>query len=118
VDGSTLLYTPASFILCSPDKETEAQKLVTAILANQTSTVNVFSGLRVVVGNQLSGNRWWLFTDPSARSNFRYGLLEGFTAPRVRMDEPFGSQGMRVTVEHDFGIGGDDWRAGYVNAGA
>jgi hypothetical protein len=118
VDGNTLLYTPASFILCSPDKETEAQKLVTAILANQTQSVNVFSGLRVVVGNQLSGNRWWLFTDPSARSNFRYGLLEGFTAPRVRMDEPFGSQGMRVTVEHDFGIGGDDWRAAFCNPGA
>jgi hypothetical protein len=118
VDGNTLLYTPASFILCSPDKETEAQKLVTTILANQTQSVNVFSGLRVVVGNQLSGNRWWLFTDPSARSNFRYGLLEGFTAPRVRMDEPFGSQGMRVTVEHDFGIGGDDWRAAFCNPGA
>ncbi|MCA3597749.1 MAG: hypothetical protein IOC64_06530 [Methylobacterium sp.] len=118
VDGNTLLYTPASFILCSPDKETEAQKLVTAILANQTQSVNVFSGLRVVVGNQLSGNRWWLFTDPSARSNFRYGLLEGFTAPRVRMEEPFGSQGMRVTVEHDFGIGGDDWRAAFCNPGA
>lgn len=118
VDGSPLLYNAPAFILCSPDKETEAQKFVTAITANQTVNVNIFSNLRVVVGNLLSGNGWWLFMDPSVRANFRYGLLDGFTAPRVRMDEPFGVQGMRVTVEHDFGFGGIDWRAGYRNVGA
>jgi hypothetical protein len=118
VDGNPLLYNAPAFILCSPDKETEAQKFVTAITANQTLNVNIFSNLRVVVGNLLSGNGWWLFMDPSVRANFRYGLLDGFTAPRVRMDEPFGVQGMRVTVEHDFGFGGIDWRAGYRNVGA
>jgi HK97 family phage prohead protease len=118
VDGTPLLGNAPAFILCSPDKETEAQKFVTSITANQTVNVNIFSSLRVVVGNLLSGNGWWLFMDPSVQANFRYGLLDGFTAPRVRMDEPFGVQGMRVTVEHDFGFGGIDWRGGYRNAGA
>ncbi|MCA3636898.1 MAG: HK97 family phage prohead protease [Methylobacterium sp.] len=118
VDGTPLLGNAPAFILCSPDKETEAQKFVTSITANQTLNVNIFSSLRVVVGNLLSGNGWWLFMDPSVQANFRYGLLDGFTAPRVRMDEPFGVQGMRVTVEHDFGFGGIDWRGGYRNAGA
>jgi HK97 family phage prohead protease len=119
IDGNTLLYNAPSIILCSPDKETEAEKFVSTIIPAQTGNVNPFAGkLRVVVGNMLSGNGWWLFADPSVRSNFRWGLLQGFAAPRVRMDEPFGSQGMAVTVEHDFGFGGIDWRAGYRNAGA
>ena len=119
VDGNPLLYNAPAFLLVSPDKETEAEKFISTIIPQQTGNVNVFAGkLRVVVGNVLSGNRWWLFTDLSVRSNFRYGLLEGFTAPRVRMEEPFGTQGMSVTVEHDFGIGAEDWRAAFCNPGA
>jgi hypothetical protein len=119
VDGNPMLYNAPAFLLVSPDKETEAEKFISTIIPQQTGNVNVFAGkLRVVVGNILSGNRWWAFTDLSVRSNFRYGLLDGYTAPRVRMEEPFGVQGMGVTVEHDFGIGGEDWRAAFCNPGA
>jgi hypothetical protein len=119
VDGNPLLYNAPAFLLVSPDKETEAEKFISTIIPQQTGNVNVFAGkLRVVVGNVLSGNRWWAFTDLSVRSNFRYGLLDGFTAPRVRMEEPFGTQGMSVTVEHDFGLGAEDWRAAFCNPGA
>lgn len=119
IDGNVLLYNAPGIILCSPDKETEAEKFVSTVVAAQTANVNPFAGkLRVVVSAMLSGNRWWLFCEPTVRANFRWGLLTGYAAPRVRVDEPFGSQGMAMTVEHDFGFGGIDWRAGYVNAGA
>lgn len=117
--GPVLLYNAPSILLCGPDKETEAEKFVATVVAAQTGNVNPFSGkLRVVVSPMITGNAWWLFTDPSVRSNFRWGLLNGFTAPRVRTDEPFGQQGLGISVEHDFGFGGIDWRAGYRNAGA
>jgi hypothetical protein len=34
------------------------------------------------------------------------------------MDQPFGSQGVGYSVEHDFGAGAIDYRPAYKNAGA
>jgi hypothetical protein len=71
-----------------------------------------------VVSPYITGNAWYLFADPSVLANFAYGFLRGEGGPRMRMDEPFGVQGMRFTVEHDFGVGAIDFRAGWRNAGA
>ena len=117
-DG-TFINVPPSILLCGPDKEFEAQQLLAPIAAAQASNVNPFSGsLRLVVSAQITGNAWYLFADPSAVANFEWGLLEGYTAPRLRTDEPFGTQGMRLSLEHDFGCGAINFRGGYRNAGA
>jgi len=50
-------------------------------------------------------------------SNWRWGYLEGYEAPRVRMEEPFGVQGFAMSVEHDFGAGAIDSRFAYKNPG-
>jgi ATP-dependent protease ClpP protease subunit/phage major head subunit gpT-like protein len=114
-----LLNLTASILLVGPDKETEAQTIVAPIQAAQASNVNPFSGtLRIVVSPYITGNAWYLFADPSVLANFAYGFLRGEGGPRMRMDEPFGVQGMRFTVEHDFGVGAIDFRAGWRNAGA
>ncbi|MET3892790.1 phage head maturation protease [Bosea sp. OAE506] len=119
VDNNLLAPVMPTKLLVSPDKLTEAEKFVSAVVAAQTSNVNIFAGkFSVITSSQLSGNRWWGFVDPSVRANFRYGLLAGYAAPRIRTDTPFGQNGMAVSVEHDFGFGGIDWRAGYTNAGA
>lgn len=119
IDNNQLTYNAPEILLVSPDKETEAEQFVAAVQPQQNSNVNPFSGkLRVLVSQQLSGNAWELYTAPARRSNFRWGLLSGYTAPRIRMENPFGQQGSAMSVEHDFGTGGIDWRAGYRNAGA
>jgi HK97 family phage prohead protease len=119
IDGNTMLYNAPSILLVSPDKETEAEKIVAPLVPAQTANINPFVGrLRPLVSAHLTGNRWWLFSDPNVRSNFRWGYLNGYEAPRTRIDEPFGQQGMAVSVEHDFGFGGIDWRAAYCNPGA
>ena len=66
----------------------------------------------------MSGNNWYLFADPEYGSNYRWGYLDGYEAPRVRTDEPFGVQGFAMSVEHDFGVGATDYRFGYKNPGA
>src|SRR5690606_3022292 len=104
-----------------PDKETQADALVTTIIANDSAKVNPFSGrLRVVTSAQISGNTWYLFVDPNRAGGacFVHGFLDGASAPRVRMDEPFGQQGVAMTVEHDFGVGAIDYRGAYKNPGA
>lgn len=117
-DGRKLSIAP-SILLVSPDKLTEAEQIVTAISPAQSDKVNPFSGkLRVVSTAQIDGNAWYLFADPSQLPVFEYGLLEGYTAPRMRTDEPFGVQGIGVSVEHDFGCGAIDFRGAYKNAGA
>lgn len=108
--------TPPSILLVSPDKETEADK---AIAARPNGEYNPFEGkLRTVVGGQLTGNSWELYADQTFGANWTWGLLDGFTAPRLRVENVFGQQGVKISLEHDFGCGAQDFRFGYRNAGA
>lgn len=117
LDGLKLNIGP-SILLVGPAYETLAQQYVAQIVPNAGSSVNPFSGsLRVVVTAHITGNAWYLFADPAMGANFEWGLLDGYTAPRFRMEEPFGVQGMRVSLEHDFGCGAIDYRFGWLNAG-
>ena len=117
-DGRKLNLAPR-IMLVGPDKETEAQQLLAPVQAQQASNVNPFSGsLSVEVTAQITGNAWYMLADPSVAPVFEWGLLEGYTAPRMRMDEPFGMQGISVSLEHDFGCGAIDFRGAYRNPGA
>ena len=108
-----------AFLLVGPDKLTEAQQLVETITPESAASVNPFSGrLRVVASNKIPGNAWYLFADPGMAPVFAYGFLSGQEGPRMRVDEPFGIQGVRYSVELDFGAGAVDFRGGYKNAGA
>lgn len=108
-----------SILLVGPDKLTEAQQIVAPIQAQQAGNVNPFAGALSVVGTaKITGNAWYLFASPADVPCFVYGYLEGANAPRTRMEEPFGTQGMRLSLEHDFGVGAIDYRGGYKNAGA
>jgi HK97 family phage prohead protease len=118
IDGNELLFNAPSIILVGAAKETEAEQFITTIQPNTRVEVNPFQGkLRPIVSQMIIGNAWELYTAPSVRANFRWGLLNGYTAPRVRTDDPFGTQGTQMSVEHDFGFGGIEWRAGYRNPG-
>lgn len=116
--GEPIDVAPA-IILTGPDKETETQKVLSPVQAAQASNVPIFSGvLSQITTARITGNAWYLFADPSVLPCFEWGLLEGYTAPRLRLDEPFGVQGLRVSLEHDFGCGAIDYRGAYRNAGA
>lgn len=116
--GNDLNVLPA-ILLVGPDKLTEAQQIVAPIQAEQAGNVNPFAGALSVVGTaKITGNAWYLFADPADVPCFVYGYLEGASAPRTRMEEPFGRQGMQLSLEHDFGVGAIDFRGGFKNAGA
>ncbi|OAI25954.1 hypothetical protein A1351_15485 [Methylosinus sp. R-45379] len=116
-DG-TLLNIAPSILLVGPDKETEAQGVLSPLYAAVAANVPIFQNqLSLLVSAQITGNPWYLFADPAMGANFEWGLLEGYAAPRMRIDEPFGRQGMEVSLEHDFGCGAIDYRFGFRNAG-
>ncbi|RWH86439.1 MAG: hypothetical protein EOR77_21565 [Mesorhizobium sp.] len=117
--GNQLLQNAAKMLLVGPDKLTEAEMLIASITPATVATVNIFSGkLGVLDTAQITGNAWYAFADPAMGSNYRWGYLEGYEAPRVRTDEPFGTQGFKMSVEIDFGVGAVDYRFGYKNPGA
>lgn len=116
IDGSTLNIVP-NILLVGPDKELEAEMLVAQVQPAATANVNPFSGkLTVVVSAEIPGNAWYLLS--AANPAWIYGYLEGNEAPRLRTEEPFGRQGMSMTLEHDFGLGAADFRGAYKNNGA
>lgn len=118
VDGSPI-GVAGSILLVGPDKETEAEKIVATVQPQQASNVNPFSGkLTLIVSAQITGNAWYIFADTGAVPCFEWGLLDGYTAPRFRIEEVFGRQGTQMSLEHDFGCGAIDYRGGYKNAGA
>lgn len=117
-DGNPLLANSPTIMLVGPDKLTEAEMLLASITPATVASVNIFSGrYELLSSSQIKGNAWHLLGDPASGSNYRWGYLEGYEAPRVRMDEPFGRQGFSMSVEHDFGCGATDYRFGYKNAG-
>jgi hypothetical protein len=118
LDGNPLMANRPAIILTGPDTLTAAEKLVMNITPITVAAVNIFSGrLTPIDTAQIADKSWYLFPDPAAGSNYRWGYLDGYEAPRVRIENPFGRQGMVMSVEHDFGCGAVDYRYGFKNAG-
>lgn len=117
-DGTFLALTP-SILLTGPAKEFEAAQLLAPIQAAVSTNVNPYVGkLQQVTAPHITGNAWYMLASPAEAPILMYGYLSGESGPRMRMDEPFGVQGVGYSVEEDFGCGATDWRGGYKNAGA
>lgn len=107
------------FIVAGPDKETEVDMLLATISATEVANVNPFAGkLTKVITPEIPGNGWYLFADPAKVPAFVYSLLEGYLAPRLTLDTPFESQGLKAKVEHDVGFAAIDHRGAWRNSGA
>lgn len=118
LDGEEMGLAPA-VLLVGPDKETEAEMVLAQVLPAQANQVNLFSGrLRVVQSARMAGNAWELYADPALGSNWTWGLLDGFEAPRVQLENVMGVDGVSFQLLHDFGCGAVDFRYGYRNPGA
>lgn len=112
--SGNFLNVPPAIILTGPAQETAADQMITAITPTLTTSVNPFSGrLRSVSDANIGDNSWYLLADPVRLPNFIYGFLAGQAGPRTRTYEPFGVQGVKVSLEHDFGVGAIDYRGAY-----
>lgn len=115
LDGQPLNLSPA-ILLVGPDQETAAEMILAQITPTAADAVNPFSGrMKPVVSSEIEGNAWYLLSDRAPC--WVHGFLDGAEVPRVRTEEPFGTQGFSMTVEHDFGLGAQDFRGGYKNPG-
>lgn len=119
LEGDEMGIIP-SIILTGSKQSLPAKQLIAEVTPTKSSDVNPFSGdFEHVQTARITGNEWYLLTAPgmAGGANWVHGFLEGAEAPRMRTDEPFGRQGMSVSIEHDFGVGAQDTRYAYKNPG-
>jgi len=106
-DGRPIKSNAPALLICGPTKQTEAEEFLAPVAAAEQIHVNTLAkSLRLVVTDEITDDKWLLAVDKSKKTHsFKHGYLDGARAPRIRVEDPFGSQGTQLTIEHDFACG-------------
>jgi len=109
-----------SFLVVGPDKETEAQQLIQAvIMATKTSDTNVFRGsLEIIVDTRVTGNQWYLSATPANIDTIEYAFLDGEEELFTEDEWDFNTDSYKIKGRMVFATKAIDWRGLYKNAGA
>ncbi|UFM66793.1 Mu-like prophage major head subunit gpT family protein [Paracoccus sp. MA] len=83
LDGEPMNLTP-KYVVVGPDLETEAQQLISPIMAAVTGAVNPFaSSLELIVDPFLEGEEWMVAADPNYGDAIELADLRGYEGVRV-----------------------------------
>lgn len=87
--------------------------------ANKLQKPNIVNGLfrDIVDTPRLSGNRRYLFADPSEAPVIEVAFLDGEQAPYIELQNGFDVDGARYKVRLDYGVAAVDYRGAVTNAG-
>lgn len=123
LDGVMRMNLQPKYLIVPTALETVADQLVsTALLAQQTSNVNVFSGrLTVITEPRLdddSATAWYVAADPGQIDIIECGYLDGQDGPFVETRIGFEVDGLEIKARHDFAAKVLDFRGLYKNPGA
>ncbi len=119
LDGVTPINATPRFLLVSPAKELAAELALAAINPATVATANPFTGrLELLVEPRLSGNGWYVFSDPASQPVLEYAYLSSAQGPQMASREGWDVLGMEFRCVLDFGAGIVDHRGAYRNAGA
>jgi hypothetical protein len=115
--GDYLNITPR-FLIVGPDREVEAQQILSATLVpSATTAVNPFvNSLQLIVDPRI-GSAWYLAAAPAAIDTLEYAFLDGeelFT----ETERGFDVDGTRIKVRMVMGAAAIDHRGLYKNPGA
>lgn len=87
--------------------------------ANKLQKPNVVAGLfrDIVDTPRLSGNRRYLFADPTEAPVLEVAFLDGNQTPYLELQNGFDVDGARYKVRLDYGVAAVDYRGAVTNAG-
>lgn len=112
----------AEYLIVPAALETSAQKLLTAIIADTSSNVNVFANsMTLIVEPRLdaaSETAWYLSAGPNRVDTIEYGYLSGNDGVYTEMQQGFEVDGVKIKARLDFAAGVVDFRGLFKNAGA
>ncbi|MGK9052126.1 prohead protease/major capsid protein fusion protein [Neorhizobium petrolearium] len=118
LDGKTPISATPKFLLVSPEYETAAEQLLSAIYASDTADANVFAGrLTLLVEARFTGPAWYVFADPAVLPVLEYGYLSSAPGPQLATRPGWDVLGTEFRVVLDFGAGAVDFRGAYLNPG-
>lgn len=117
-DG-VLSPTRPAFLIVGPEKETEAEQFLTAVTANQNSSVNPFPGkLKLKVEDRILGPQWFLAADPASFDTIELSHLDGQEGLYTETQAGFDVDGVKTKARLDVGAAPIDFRGLYKNPGA
>jgi hypothetical protein len=120
LDGQKINVTPR-YLLVPAALETDADKVVTTIVAAQVSNVNPFTGrLTVIAEPRLdadSAAAWYLAASPEQIDIIELAMLEGQDGPSVESRLGWEVDGIEFKARHDVTAKVLDWRGLYKNQG-
>ena len=117
-DGKTPIQVTPKYLMVGPQRETEAEKLLTAVNATELDGVNPFAGkLTLLVEPRILGFDWYCFADPAQFPALEYAYLSGAPGPQFASREGFDVLATEFRVLLDFGAGAVDWRGAYHDVG-
>ena len=87
--------------------------------ANKLQKPNIVNGLfrDIVDTPRLSGNRRYLFADPTEAPVLEVAFLDGNQSPYLELQNGFDVDGARYKVRLDYGVAAVDYRGAVTNAG-
>jgi len=118
MDGATPVNAAPAFLLVGPELETLAEQVLSSIYAAETADVNPFAGkLRLLVEPRITGNVWWVFSDPARLATLQHAYLLSAQGVQIQRQEAWNTLGLSFRAFLDFGAGWVDWRGAQYNAG-
>lgn len=87
--------------------------------ANKLQKPNIVNGLfrDIVDTPRMSGNRRYLFAEPTEAPVLEVAFLDGVQEPYIELQNGFDVDGARYKVRLDYGVGAVDYRGAVTNAG-
>jgi len=117
--GGGLISVVPRYLVVPSELETSCEKLLTSVQATQTSNVNVFAYLDLVVEPRLTNaTRWYLAADPALIDGLEFAFLAGSPGPQIETKAGFEVDGVSIKVRDDYGCGFVEHRGWVTNAGA
>lgn len=119
--AGAFLNVEPRYLVVGPDKELEAfqftsSNYVPAKNADINDSRN--TSLIVIVDARITGNQWYLYTEPGLVDTFEYAYLEGEQGVFTETREGFEVDGVEFKARLVFGAAWIDYRGAYKNAGA
>ncbi|UAY56259.1 prohead protease/major capsid protein fusion protein [Arachidicoccus terrestris] len=110
----------AKYLVVPPELQTTAEKLMTAILANATGSVNVFANkFELVIDPRLTDPKgWYLAADPETLQGIVYAYLQGEEGLHIESKVNFNDDSVVTKARLDFDCNVWDYRPWYKNPGA
>lgn len=120
--GNEFLDINPSILLCGVEKGGLARQTIaseTDPSQNNSKKPNIVRDMATVVDTpRISGNEWYLFSDPSDIPAIEVGFLDGVQEPEIVTEESFVSRGINYRVAFDYGVAAIEYRSALKNAGA